>query len=154
MHYRRRLLVRREDASVVHALRPHAEGLEAADDPPRRAFAHRLRRELRALRGDPAAGEVREELLRRYVLREVAASVRRHEHLRPEPRLALEEKARDAALRGDGGGEHSGCPSADDGELKRDFLLMLRHVAKDWVVCFLDRINKIYRISGGGLEFI
>ena len=114
---RRRLFVGGEDASVGHALRAHAEGLESADDLPRRAFAHGLGDELRARARDASPRDVVEELLGRDVLREVAASVRRHQHLRAEARLALEDEAGDVALGGDGRGEHAGGSAADDGEL-------------------------------------
>ena len=134
MHDGRRLLVGGEDPSVGHALGPDAEGLESADDLPRRAFAHGLGDELRAFAGDASVRHVVDELLGRDVLREVAASVRRHEHLRAEARLAFEQDARYAPLGGDGRGEHAGCAAAYDGEFRCDFLLMLGHVAKGWVV--------------------
>ena len=79
--YRRRLFVRREDAPVGHSLRPHAERLEPAADLPRRTFAHRLGDELGAPRGDSTVREIGEKLIGRYVLREVAAAVRSHQHL-------------------------------------------------------------------------
>ena len=118
VNYRGGFLVCGEDPSVGHSLRPHAERLEPAADLPRRAFAHRLRDELGAPRGDSAARNVIQELLGRDVLREVAAAVRGHQHLRAETRLALDEDARNAALRGDRRREHPRCATADDDEFR------------------------------------
>ena len=142
MDDRRRLLVGGEDASVRHALRAHAERLEAAHDLARRTFADGFGDERRARAVRAAAVEVAEKLVGRDVLREVAASVGGHQHLRAEPRLALEDDARDAALGGDGGGEHAGGASSDDRELDGP--------AADW----LGRCYHIRITVGGSMSAV
>ena len=113
MDYRRRFFVGGEEPSVCHALCPHAERLEPAANLPRRAFAHRLSNELCAR---PFA-QVAEELVGGNVLCEVAAAVRRHQHLRAESRLAFDHDAGDVSLGGDRRREHSRRATSYDGEL-------------------------------------
>ncbi len=103
-----RLAVRREHPRVRHAPQRDIERLETGDNFARRTFANRLRDET------GARPDVAEEFVGRNVFCEVAASVRRHENLRAEPCLALDDDAGDLALRRDGGGEHAGGTAAYD----------------------------------------
>ena len=113
MDNRRCLAVRREHPSVLHAPKPHAQRLEARDDLARRTLAHGLRDERRG------RADVGEELVGGDVLREVAATVGGHQHLRPQPRLALDDNAGDLALRSNGRGEHASRAPADNRQSHR-----------------------------------
>ena len=120
MDDRRRLAVRRKHPSVRHAPQGHVQGLEPGNDLPRRTRPNRLGNETLRF------SDIREELLSRNILGEVATSVRRHQHLRTKSRLALDEHARNPALGRHGRGEHAGRPAADNRKLDRCSLK--RHV--------------------------
>lgn len=109
MHDVGRLFARREEPPVRHALDGDAERAEPARDPKGRTRRQRGPRERRH-----RLPEVREHPLHRDVLREVTAPVRRHQHLRPEPHLAFEDEAAEAALGRDGRGEHPRRAAADN----------------------------------------
>ena len=101
------LLARREKASVRTAFYAQTPCLEPCRN-------HRGRTPLqRGLdkRGD-GLSDVGKHALRGDVLREVAAPVRRHQHLGADARLALEHKASDPQPGGSGGGEETGGASA------------------------------------------